>query len=62
MEEKTAPGTGYNKLKLLVTGKAKSPRCFNNFNNPTIYTYANNAWITVDIFKYLFFKHFVPEV
>lgn len=76
--EKTAPGLkqskqritflgctnalGSHKLKPLVIGKAKSPRCFKNFYNPCIYKNSKNAWMTQEIFKDWFFKHFVPEV
>lgn len=78
LSEKTAPGlklakqritvlgcvnaSGSHKLTPLVIGKSKSPRCFKNFNNPLIYKNTKNAWMTQEIFKNWFFKHFVPEV
>lgn len=78
IKEKTAPGmktakqritflgctnaSGLHKLKPLVIGRAKNPRCFKNFYNPLIYTHTKNAWMTADIFRNWFFQHFVPEV
>lgn len=76
--EKTAPGlkqskqritflgctnaSGSHKLTPLLIGKAKSPRCFKDFYNPCIYKNTKNAWMTQEIFKEWFFKHFVSEV
>lgn len=78
LAEKTAPGlkiskrrltflgctnaAGSHKVKPLVIGKAKNPRCFKNFNNPLIYRSTKNAWMTAEIFKNWFFQQFVPEV
>lgn len=69
--EKTAPGTkmmkqritflactnasGTHKIKPLVVGKAKHPRCFKNFNLPVEYANSRNAWMTTKIFKNWFF-------
>lgn len=76
--EKTAPGAktekqrvtflccanaaGSHQLKLLVVGKAKKPRCFQNFNCPVHYTHSKSAWMTGAIFKDWFHRLFVPEV
>lgn len=78
LDEKSAPGmksakqritflgcanaSGSHKLRPLVIGKAKNPRCFKNFNNPVIYTNTKNAWMTAAVFKTWFFDNFVPEV
>lgn len=78
LAEKTAPGlkiakrrltflgcanaSGLHKIKPLVIGKAKHPRCFKNFNNPLVYRNTKNAWMTAELFKNWFFQQFVPEV
>lgn len=78
LAEKTAPGlkiakqritflgcvnaSGLHKIKPLVIGKAKNPRCFKNFNNPVVYRNTKNAWMTAEIFKNWFFQQFIPEV
>lgn len=78
LHEKTAPGlkiskqrvtflgcvnaSGFHKLNPLLIGKAKSPRCFKNFDNPIVYKNTKNAWMTQEIFRNWFFKQFVPEV
>lgn len=76
--EKTAPGrkaekarltflactnaTGDHKVRPLVLGKAKNPRCFKNFALPVDYDYSKNAWMTSAIFENWFHKSFVPQV
>lgn len=77
-QEKSAPGTktekqritflccanatGSHQLKLLVVGKSKKPRCFQNFNCPVHYRHSKSAWMTGNIFKDWFHHSFVPEV
>ncbi|XP_039964089.1 jerky protein homolog-like isoform X1 [Bactrocera tryoni] len=72
--EKRAPGvksekllccsnaTGSHKLKLLVIGKAKNPRCFKNFQCPTDYKSSKSAWMTSAVFKEWFHASFVHKV
>lgn len=76
--EKTAPGRkiqkhrvtfmlcanadGSHKLKPLVIGKAKKPRCFVGFQNPLDYDHSQNAWMTSQIFKNWFDYTFVKQV
>ncbi|XP_044576156.1 tigger transposable element-derived protein 4-like [Cotesia glomerata] len=44
--------TGTEKLKLLVLGKAKKPRCFSGCKSlPVDYDANKKAWMTADIFK-----------
>ncbi|XP_037959124.1 jerky protein homolog-like [Teleopsis dalmanni] len=54
--------TGSHKLKLLVIGKAKNPRCFKNLQCPTNYKNSKSAWMTATIFKEWFHQSFVPQV
>ncbi|XP_011195270.2 jerky protein homolog-like [Zeugodacus cucurbitae] len=54
--------TGSHKLKLLVIGKAKNPRCFKNFQCPTDYKSSKSAWMTSAVFKEWFHESFVPQV
>ncbi|XP_066254651.1 jerky protein homolog-like [Euwallacea similis] len=77
-DEKTAPGrksekvtltflactnaTGDHKIKPLVIGKAKRPRCFTNFSLPVDYAYSKKGWMTCTIFENWFHKCFVPQV
>lgn len=43
--------TGSQKLRLLVIGKSKAPRCFKNVRTfPCDYVSQNRAWMTGDIF------------
>lgn len=58
----TANADGSHKLKPLVIGKSKKPRCFKGFNNPLPYANSKNAWMTRYIFREWFFNHFVKEV
>lgn len=78
LTEKTAPGlkiakrrvtflgcanaSGSHKIKPLLIGTAKNPRCFKNFHNPLVYRHTKNAWMTGELFKNWFFQQFVPEV
>lgn len=77
-QEKTAPGrktekqritfmactnaSGEHKLRLLVIGKAKNPRCFKKFICPADYFNSKSSWMTQFIFKDWFFHSFVPQV
>lgn len=58
----TANADGSHKVKPLVIGKAKKPRCFKGFKNPLPYANSKNAWMTRAIFREWFFDHFVKEV
>lgn len=57
-----ANADGSHKLKTLVIGKSKNPRCFKGFNNPLLYSSSKSAWMTRHIFKEWFHKDFVKEV
>lgn len=47
-----ANSTGTEKLKLMVIGKSKSPRCFKNIRSlPIIYRSNRRAWMTGEIFE-----------
>ncbi|XP_053968099.1 jerky protein homolog-like isoform X3 [Anastrepha ludens] len=54
--------TGSHKLKILVIGKAKNPRCFRNFQCLTDYKSSKSAWMTSAISKQWFQESFVPQV
>jgi hypothetical protein len=44
--------TGTIKMKPLVTGKSKSPRCFKRVKNlPVEYAHSANAWMTASKFE-----------
>lgn len=58
----TANADGSHKVKPLVIGKSKNPRCFKGFKNPLPYANSKNAWMTRYIFREWFFNHFVKEV
>lgn len=58
----TANADGSHKVKPLVIGKSKKPRCFKGFNNPLPYANSKSAWMTRLIFREWFFNHFVKEV
>lgn len=76
--EKTAPGAkiskecisillgansdGTHKLKPLVIGKSKKPRCFDGFNNTLHYDNSASAWMTQRIFGDWLHGIFVKEV
>lgn len=57
-----ANSDGSHKLKPLVIGKAKKPRCFRGFDNPLHYDFSKNAWMTFRIFHHWFHKIFIKEV
>ena len=41
-----------DKEKLLLVGKFRSPRCFNNVSSlPILYNFSKNAWMTRSIFE-----------
>lgn len=58
----TANADGSHKVKPLVFGKSKNPRCFKGFKNPLPYANSKSAWMTRHIFREWFFNHFVNEV
>ena len=56
---------GTHKLKPLLIGKFKSPRCFHHINRtslPLLYDHSRRAWMTASIFKEWFHRDFVPAV
>lgn len=53
---------GTHKLRPLVIGKAKNPRCFRDFHNPLHYDNSKAAWMTSRIFHNWFHKIFIEEV
>lgn len=57
-----ANADGSHKVKPLVVGKSKNPRCFKNFQNPFAYDSSANAWMTANIFQKWFHECFVEEV
>lgn len=57
-----ANSDGSHKLKTLVIGKSKNPRCFKGFKNPLLYNHSKTAWMTRHIFKEWFYHDFVKEV
>uniref|UniRef100_A0A8C3FM42 HTH CENPB-type domain-containing protein n=1 Tax=Chrysemys picta bellii TaxID=8478 RepID=A0A8C3FM42_CHRPI len=57
--------SGSHKVRPLMIGKARSPRCFHHVNMkalPFEYTNSKNAWMNSSIFKDWFHKTFVPAV
>jgi len=61
----TCNRAGDHKLKPLLIGKFKNPRCFHHLNRdklPVIYDNSKNAWMTGAIFKEWFHSDFVPSV
>ena len=54
--------TGTHKLDLLMIGKAKSPRCFQNMELPLYYKSSKNAWQTSSLFKDFYNDLFIPQV
>ncbi|KAG6937576.1 tigger transposable element derived 5 [Chelydra serpentina] len=57
--------SGSHKLRPLMIGKARSPRCFHHVNMkalPFEYTNSRNAWMNRSIFEDWFHKTFVPAV
>jgi hypothetical protein len=56
---------GSHKMKPLMIGKSKSPRCFHHVNMSTLpfdYKNSKNAWMTSSIFEDWFHQIFVPSV
>lgn len=57
--------SGSHKVRPLMIGKSKAPRCFHHVNMkalPFQYTNSNNAWMNSSIFDDWFHKTFVPDV
>lgn len=59
-----ANATGSHRLKPLVVGKVKQPRCLQGMTNqlPGIYAYSSNAQVTAGMFNHWFFNEAVPEI
>lgn len=57
-----ANAAGTHKVKPLVIGKSRKPRCFKDFINPLDYDNSQNAWMTLKIFKNWFNTSFVRQV
>ena len=56
-----ANAAGNYKCKLMVIGKSKNPRAFNNVKvYPVIYKANKCAWVTSELFKEWFDNYFVP--
>ena len=56
--------TGSHKMRPLLIGKSRKPRCFDHLNMsnlPAHYTSQNKCWMTAEIFKDWFFNDFVPR-
>ena len=56
---------GTHKLRPLMIGKSKNPRCFNHINRTTLpldYMNSAKAWMTGYLFKDWFHNTFVPAV
>lgn len=56
---------GSHKLPLLVIGKSRKPRCFQNSEMrtlPVVYCAQRKAWMDSDIFSKWFHENFVPDV
>lgn len=51
-----------HKVKPLIIGKSRQPRCFKGFENPLDYNNSRNAWMTLNIFKNWFHTSFVKQV
>ena len=57
--------SGSHKVKPLVIGKSRSPRCFHHVNMsklPLEYANSSNAWMTAALFEQWFHNSFVPSV
>ena len=57
--------TGSHKLKPLLIGKYRNPRCLKHANRltlPVIYRQQSNMWMTQEIFAEWFHDYFVPSV
>ena len=59
-----ANATGLHRLKPVVVGKAKQPRCLRGVMEslPVVYFNSLKAWFTARIFKDWFNNHAVPEI
>lgn len=60
-----ANASGSHRLKPLVIGKYKNPRCFSKCNRNTLpctYTHQPKAWMTEQLFTDWFVNDFVPQV
>lgn len=60
-----ANATGKHKLKPVLIGKYKKPRCFKNVDMkalPVHYVSQKNAWMDTDIFESWFHVEFIPTV
>ena len=59
-----ANATGTHRLRPVVVGKAKTPRCLRSVMDrlPVVWYHQKKAWFTGLIFTDWFFHHFVPEV
>ncbi|XP_050300134.1 jerky protein homolog-like [Anthonomus grandis grandis] len=55
-------GDGSHKLNLLVIGKPKNPRSFENVQIPLEYKSTKNSWMTSALFKQWFHESFVKQV
>lgn len=57
--------SGTHKLKLLVVGKSRNPRCFKNLKKetlPIVYKFQNRAWVSREVFKEWYEQDFIPSV
>ena len=57
--------TGTDRVNLLTIGKAANPRCFSRINRQAlgcVYMHSKKAWMTSNLFRDWFYKHFVPHV
>lgn len=58
-----ANASGKHKIKLLVIGKSKNPRCFKNVHTlPVSYTSQKSAWMSSEIFLQWYKNEFIPSV
>ena len=60
-----ANATGTDRVKLLTIGKAENPRCFSRINRQALgceYMHSKKAWMTSNLFRDWFYKHFVPHM
>lgn len=59
-----ANATGLHRLKPVIVGKAKQPRCLRGVMDrlPVVWFHSKKAWFTTKIFSEWFHNHFVPEV
>ncbi|XP_055371533.1 jerky protein homolog-like [Condylostylus longicornis] len=54
--------SGDHKIRPLVIGKSKNPRCLKNKHIPVDYDSSKSAWMTCSIFKTWFDTKFIPQV